>query len=123
VEGAVANHDNLKLAKEVRANSRLVVSFGDCAVTGNVPSLRNKLGVDDLLTAVYTEGPGKHPRGNEEDGIMPRLLPKVLPLHQVISVDAYLPGCPRDPERIWAAVSALLAGEPVVLKPEMRKFG
>ncbi len=123
VEGAVANMDNLKLAQELRARSRLVVSFGDCAVTGNVPSLRNKLGVDDLLTAVYHEGPGQHPVGAEEDGIMPRLLPKVLPLHQVVAVDAYLPGCPPDPDRIWAAVSALLAGEPVVLKPEMRRFG
>lgn len=123
VEGAVANVDNLRLALQIRANSRLVVSFGDCAVTGNVPSLRNKLGVEDLLTAVYYEGPGKHPRGDEPEGVMPALLPKVLPLHQVITVDAFVPGCPPDPERIWAAVSALLAGEPVVLKPEMRRFG
>ena len=121
VEGAVANMDNLKLAQEIRARSRLVVSFGDCAVTGNVPSLRNKLGVDDLLTAVYHEGPGKHPIGG--DDIMPRLLPKVLPLHQVVHVDAFLPGCPPDADRIWAAVSALLAGEPVVLEPNMRTFG
>jgi len=121
VEGAVANVDNLKLAQEIRARSRLVVSFGDCAVTGNVPSLRNKLGVDDLLTAVYQEGPGRHPTGGNE--VMPRLLPKVLPLHQAIKVDAWLPGCPPDAERIWAAVSALLAGEPVVLEPEMRTFG
>ena len=123
VEGAVANMDNLRLAEELRARSRIVVSFGDCAVTGNVPTLRNKLGVDDLLTAVYHEGPGKHPIGGEDDGTMPRLLPKVLPLHQVVHVDAFLPGCPPDPERIWAAVSSLLAGEPVVLKAEMRKFG
>ncbi|BAM00887.1 bidirectional hydrogenase Y subunit [Caldilinea aerophila DSM 14535 = NBRC 104270] len=121
VEGAVANVDNLKLAKEIRARSRLVVSFGDCAVTGNVPSLRNKLGIDDVLTAVYHEGPGRHPTGGDE--IMPKLLPKVLPLHQVIHVDAFLPGCPPDPDRIWAAVSALLAGEPLVLEPEMRTFG
>ena len=121
VEGAVANLDNLKLAQEIRARSRLVVSFGDCAVTGNVPSLRNKLGVDDLLTAVYHEGPGRHPIGG--DDIMPRLLPKVLPLHQVVHVDAFLPGCPPDADRIWAAVSALLAGEPVVLEPNMRTFG
>jgi NAD-reducing hydrogenase small subunit len=121
VEGAVANLDNLHLARQIRANSRLVVSFGDCAVTGNVPSLRNRLGVDDLLTAVYHEGPGQAPLA--PGGVMPKLLPKVLPLHQVIAVDAFIPGCPPDPERIWAAVSALLAGEPVVLRPEMRVFG
>jgi len=123
VEGAVANRDHLKLAQEIRARSKIVVSFGDCAVTGNVTSLRNRLGVEDLLTQVYQEGPGKAPRGGEADAVMPALLAKVLPLHQVIAVDAYLPGCPPDPERIWAAVSALVKGEPVVLTPDMRKFG
>ena len=123
VEGAVANVDNLRLALEIRARSKLVASFGDCAVTGNVPSLRNRLGVDDLLTAVYQEGPGRRPPGNGGGGIMPELLPKVLPLHQVINVDAFIPGCPPNADRIWAAVSALLAREPVVLSPEMRRFG
>jgi NAD-reducing hydrogenase small subunit len=123
VEGAVANVDHLELAEIIRRNSSIVVSFGDCAVTGNVTSLRNRLKVDDLLTKVYQEGPGKAPRGLEEDGIMPALIPKVLPLHQVIHVDAYLPGCPPDPEHIWQAVSALLDGQPVRLTQEMRYFG
>jgi NAD-reducing hydrogenase small subunit len=122
VEGAVANVDHLELAKEIRACSRIVVSFGDCAVTGNVTSLRNHLPVDDLLTQVYREGPGRSPSG-DSDGIIPILLPRVLPLHQVIPVDAYIPGCPPDPERIWAAVKSLLQGEPVMLDKEMRFFG
>jgi NAD-reducing hydrogenase small subunit len=121
VEGAVTNVDNVELAKEIRERSALVVSFGDCAITGNVTSLRNRLPVEDLLTKVYHEGPGTWPQGDES--VMPALLPKVLPLHQVIPVDAYIPGCPPDPERIWAAVSALLAGEPVLLKAEMRSHG
>ena len=50
VEGAIANVDHIHLAKQIRANSKIVVSFGDCAVTGNVLVLRNKLGVEDLLT-------------------------------------------------------------------------
>ena len=50
VEGAVANVDHLELAQKIRARSKIVVSFGDCAVTGNVTSLRNRLAVDDLLT-------------------------------------------------------------------------
>lgn len=122
VEGAVANVDHLELAQKIRARSRIVVSFGDCAVTGNVTSLRNRLAVDDLLTQVYKEGPGKVPRG-DADGILPILLPKVLPLHQVIAVDAYIPGCPPDPERIWTAIQALLHGAPLNLSPQMRRFG
>jgi NAD-reducing hydrogenase small subunit len=121
VEGAVANVDHLALAHQIRARSRLVV--GDCAITGNVTSLRNRLAVDDLLTQVYKEGPGSAPRGDAAGHVMPALLPKVLPLHQVIAVDAYIPGCPPDPEKIWLALQALLRGEPVVLPPEMRKFG
>jgi NAD-reducing hydrogenase small subunit len=123
VEGAVANVDHLELAEAIRRNSTIVVSFGDCAVTGNVTSLRNRLKIDDLLTKVYHEGPGTAPRGLEEDGIMPALLPKVLPLHQVIDIEAYLPGCPPDPDHIWQAVSTLLEGRPVRLTQEMRYFG
>ncbi len=123
VEGAVANTDHLELAAKLRTNSKVVVSFGDCAVTGNVTSLRNKLNVDDLLTKVYQEGPGRAPRGDDRDGVVPILTPRVYPLHQVVPVDAFVPGCPPDPDRIWTAVSALLKGEPVVLDENMRRFG
>lgn len=123
VEGAVANLDHLDLAEKIRARSKVVVSFGDCAVTGNVTSLRNRLQIDDLLTQVYREGPGRTPQGGEDGSIVPALLPRVYPLHQIIRVDAYVPGCPPDPNRIWTALSALLAGAPVVLDEENRKFG
>ncbi len=123
VEGAVANIDHVELSKKIRARSKLVVSFGDCAVTGNVTILRNRFGVDDLLTAVYHAGPGAAPRGHDPDGIIPYLLPRVLPLHQVIAVDAYVPGCPPSADRIWAAVSALLRGEKVPVEEEAITFG
>lgn len=123
VEGAVANVDHLELAQQIRARSKVVVSFGDCAVTGNVTSLRNRLNVDDLLTEVYREGPGNTPRGLDSDKVMPALLRRVLPLHQVIPVEAYIPGCPPEPDHIWAAVRALLNGEPVRLPESMRYFG
>lgn len=123
VEGAVANVDHLELAQHIRQRSAMVISFGDCAVTGNVTSLRNRLRVDDLLTKVYHNGPGSVPRGLQEDGIIPALIPKVLPLHQVIKVDAFLPGCPPEPDHIWTVVSALLEGGIVRLTEEMRCFG
>ncbi len=121
VEGAVCNSDNLREAKELREKSKLVISFGDCAVTGNVPSMRNRLDVKNMISEVYAAGPGVAPPGDVD--VMPVLLDKVLPLHQVIPVDLYLPGCPPDPERIWTALVALVKGEPLDLPPEMRSFG
>lgn len=123
IEGAVTNMENLELLQEARAKSRVLISFGDCAITGNVTSLRNFFSVDDLLNAVYQAGPGSLPRSDEAGAILPELLPRVLPLHQVVEVDAFIPGCPPDPERILAALTAVLDGKPVELAEDQRTFG
>ena len=121
IEGAVANEDNLELIKVIRERTRFLVSFGDCAVTGNVTSMRNRIPIKDLLTAVYHEA--QAPIGAESLKVLPALLKKALPLHHAIKVDVYLPGCPPAPDRIAAAVTALLDNQPVDLQPEMRTFG
>ena len=121
VEGAVTNQENLALARKIRQQTTTVISFGDCAVTGNVTSMRNRIPVDDLLTAVYQDG--RSQAGVEKNLDLPPLLKKALPLHQAIPVDLFLPGCPPDVARISAALKALVAGEEVDLSPEMKRFG
>ena len=112
VEGAVTNSDNLEMAHQLRANSRVVVSFGDCAVTGNVTALRNPFGEPAaMLERVYVKAPDRHGVLPDAAGIVPDLLPQAQPLHQVIEVDVYLPGCPPSAERIKAAVQQLLDGD------------
>lgn len=119
VEGAVANEDHLRLIKEVRERSGLLVSLGDCAVTGNVTALRNALGpAAPLLQYVYG------PTTPNLPGVVPVLLNTVRPLHQVVQVDLYLPGCPPPAPRIRALLEQLLAGEtPQLEGREMLKFG
>ena len=42
--------------------------------------------------------------------VVPRLLPKALPVHAVVDVDVFLPGCPPSADLIYAALDDLLAG-------------
>src|SRR6476659_11457375 len=46
VEGSVSSEEDLYKIQKVRARTAYLISLGDCAVTGNVPSLRNPLGPD-----------------------------------------------------------------------------
>jgi NAD-reducing hydrogenase small subunit len=112
VEGAVANEDNLHLARTLRDRTRTVVSFGDCAVTGNVTAMRNPLGDPQaILRAVYVDAVDRNP--GVPESVVPALLPRVLPLHQVMPVDHFLPGCPPRAEQIHQVLVALLDGVPL----------
>ena len=113
VEGAVANRDNLEMLLKARKRSKILVSFGDCAVTGNVTALRN---LDPDLSELYA---GR----SSFDPLVPPLLPRVQPLHHYVRVDHYLPGCPPDAARIRAFVEALLDGRTPQLPVEQRSFG
>lgn len=108
VEGAVANEHDLKKIKTVRENSGMVVSFGDCAVTGNVPAMRNQFGVQAVFDRGYYENVTEGPRTPDES--IPALLEKVKPVHHIIDVDLHIPGCPPSADTIYFALSEILEG-------------
>ena len=49
VEGAVSSEDDLRRIVEIRERTTTLVSLGDCAVTSNVPGMRNPIGEAPLL--------------------------------------------------------------------------
>lgn len=110
VEGAVANVENEELAHVIRRNSRYVVSFGDCAVTGNVTAMRNHLTLDAVLSRSYVELADVTPQIPREYQTIAELMTTARPLHEIVNVDAFLHGCPPTADQIWFAVSELLAG-------------
>ncbi len=124
VEGAVANQDHLEILHRVRQQTRVLVAFGDCAVTGNVTALRNPLGkAETVLQRAYLEAADLQAQIPHEPGIVPALLDKVQPIHEVVAVDFYLPGCPPPADRIRAILEQILAGGHPQLSGADLKFG
>ncbi|WP_275574921.1 oxidoreductase [Neosynechococcus sphagnicola] len=123
--GGVANQDNLELIHAVRHRTKLLISFGDCAVTANVPGMRNMLGgTDSVLRRAYLELADTGQQFPHEPGIVPELLDRVLPVHEVVPVDIFMPGCPPSADRIKSTLEPLLRGElPLMVGREMIKFG
>lgn len=121
VEGAVANEDHLRDIRLIRQRSKVLIAFGDCAVTGNVTALRNLFSLEDILNRAYRENSAIVSGVPSGDGIVPKLLDRVLRIQDVVSVDHYLPGCPPSADVIHEFLSDLLAGRAPVA--EGRKFG
>ncbi len=108
VEGAVSSEDDLHKIKLVRARTKTVVAFGDCAVTSNVPGMRNPIGVEPLLDRAYRENVTINAQMPLQ--VVPALLPMSVPVHKIIDVDVFLPGCPPSADLIYTLLDDLLSG-------------
>ena len=104
IEGGVCNAENVHVLREFRANCRILVAIGACAINGGLPALRNHLSVSSILEAVYQ----KDMIPNDPE--LPLLLDKVYPLHEVVRIDCFIPGCPPSSDTIWKVLTDLLAG-------------
>jgi NAD-reducing hydrogenase small subunit len=126
IEGAICNEDNLELLHKIRRRTKVLVSFGDCAVTANVPAIRNQLGLgntESVLQRAYIENAQDNPCLPKADGIVPHLLERVMPVHEVVHVEHFLPGCPPPAAHIKALVSQMLGGVKPNLEGKQIKFG
>ena len=108
VEGAVSSEDDLHKIRMVRERTKTIVAFGDCAVTSNVPGMRNPIGVAALMDRAYRENVTINPM--IPTTVVPKLLPTARPVHRVITVDVFLPGCPPSADLIYNMLDDLLSG-------------
>jgi NAD-reducing hydrogenase small subunit len=109
VEGAISSVADLDRIKVVRARTGILVSLGDCAVTGNVPALRNRFGAGAVLRRAYLENETLDAQIPRQ--VVPELLPMARPVHEVVPVDVFVPGCPPSADLIFSVLSDLLEGK------------
>jgi NAD-reducing hydrogenase small subunit len=120
VEGAVSSVDDEKKIKKVREHSKMLVAMGDCAITGNVPSMRNPIGPEPILSRAYIENATV--QAQIPCVVVPKLLKIVRPIHEFVKVDVFLPGCPPSADTFHTALTALVNGGPLDI-PALTRFG
>lgn len=115
IEGAVANDEQKASLQKVRTRTKLLISLGDCAVTGNVTALRNAWPNSDqaVLERAYADPSNLNAQIPDQ---VPKLLGVARPLHEIVKVDYYIPGCPPNADLIHYVLSELLAGRQPVME-------
>lgn len=109
VEGAVSSQDDVAKLQKIRQRTHLLVALGDCAVTGNVPAMRNAIPVNKLLHGIYVEGADEGKNIPTER--VPALLKQARPLREFVEVDMCLPGCPPPARMISGVLQDLIEGK------------
>lgn len=124
IEGGCCNEENVRVLRQFRQHCRVLVSVGDCAIHGGVPALRNMVPLAECLQEAYVSGPSVDNPGGRipDDEEIPLLLDRVCPAHEVVKIDAFLPGCPPSADALWVAITALLAGQSPELPYELVKY-
>lgn len=120
VEGAVASVDDEMKIRKIRSHSKMLVAMGDCAITGNVPSMRNPIGPEAILDRAYIENASAQQQ--IPCVVVPRLLKIVRPVHEFVKVDVFLPGCPPSADTFHTVLTALIHGGPLDI-PALTRFG
>jgi NAD-reducing hydrogenase small subunit len=115
LEGGVANEDNLATLKLFRQQCKILIAIGACALNGGIPAMRNSFDLKDILAESYLNGMGLANSQIPQDAEIPALLNHVQPLHEIVKIDYFLPGCPPSGETIWLFLQQLLTGQPLHL--------
>ena len=110
IEGGVCNAENVHVLREFRRNCKTLIALGACAVNGGLPAQRNHIPLAECLREVYQFRDGVANGQIPNDPELPLPLDKVRPIHEVVRVDYFIPGCPPSGPAIWKFLTDLLAG-------------
>lgn len=115
IEGGVTNAENVHVLQAFRAQCTTLVAVGACAINGGVPAMRNQYTLRECLEESYFQGIGVDNPMIPSDPEIPLLLDEVHPVHEVVKIDYFLPGCPPSAQAIWTFLNELLSGRPIAL--------
>ena len=116
LEGGINNSSNEEVALRMRKHCKILVAFGDCAVFGGVPAMRNFFPMEEVLRRAYVETESTDSEGKIPDSPELATMQRVQSLNDVVPVDIFLPGCPPSADAIYYVLSELAQGRTPNLK-------
>ena len=125
IEGGCCNSENINILRDFRANCKILVSVGECALMGGLPALRNNIPIRECLEEAYINSVtvvGNENKIIPNDPEIPILLDRIYPCHEIVKIDYFLPGCPPCADLIWEALTAIINGEEMKLNYDDIKF-
>lgn len=122
IEGGCSTDENVEVLRSFRKHCKVLISVGECALTGGIPSMRNMVPLKECLEEAFLNGPTVVDGVIPNDPDIPLLLDRVYPCHEVVKMDYFLPGCPPSADVFWAALTSLLKGEEPSLPYELIKY-
>jgi len=124
VEGAIASNEHLEEIQNIRKRSKILVSMGDCAVTGNVTALRNFYTREEILRRSYVDAPSNDSGVIPNSPMIQKLTETVRPLHEIVDVDYFVPGCPPSADTLFYVLFELLHDRvPKLVQERKLKYG
>ncbi len=125
VEGGCCNSENVHVLRDFRKNCKILVLVGECAITGGLPSMRNRIPISECLNEAYLNCASV--QSNEEqiipnDDELPMILDMVYPCQEIVKIDYFLPGCPPRADLIWETLHSLITGKKPRIAYETFKF-
>ena len=113
IEGGCCNAENVEVLREFRKKCDVLVAFGECAIWGGLPAMRNTIPLSECLEEAYLNCDSCMP---DECGVpyhedLPKILDKVYACSEIVDIDYFIPGCPPDANHIWKSVLSLLSGQ------------
>ena len=113
IEGGCANSENVHVLEEFRKKCDILIGFGECAIMGGIPAMRNFIPLKECMEEAYLNGITSEIGADvipvHED--IPKILNNVYPCNEVVKIDYYIPGCPPNAQHIWKVVKSILLGE------------
>ena len=115
--GGIRNDENEHMARLLRAKSKLLVAFGSCANEGCIPGLANLRAADSIVQTAFHTLTTDNPSGirpvttfDAAEGKLhiPRLLPALKTLADVVDVDYFMPGCPPESHQVAAVIDLVV---------------